>query len=71
MILSVCCRISLALVIETPGKVVGMYRRSPSQSGGMNSEPICWSGMKVAARTISMTTMTPQRHRKAQFRTGV
>ena len=38
-ILSVCCRSSFAFVIEIPGKVVGIYRMSPSSSGGINSEP--------------------------------
>ncbi len=39
MILFVCCRSSLDLVIEIPGSVVGIHRKSPSYSGGMNSPP--------------------------------
>ena len=29
---SVCCKSSLALVMEMPGRVVGMYSRSPSRN---------------------------------------
>ena len=36
---SVCCSSSWALPIDRPGRVVGMYIRSPSSSSGMNSEP--------------------------------
>ena len=43
-ILSVCCNNSLALVIEMPGNVLGIYRISPSSKGGMNSLPILDSG---------------------------
>ncbi len=39
IILSVCCKSSFALVTEIPGKVVGMYSKSPSYRGGINSEP--------------------------------
>ena len=39
IILSVCCNNSLALVMEIPGKVVGIYNISPSFNGGMNSDP--------------------------------
>ncbi len=71
MILSVCCSISLALVIEMPGKVVGMYRRSPSHSGGMNSEPICSIGTAVTATSTTAPMTTGQRQRRDQFSSGV
>ncbi len=41
---SVCCNNCLALPIEIPGNVVGMYNRSPSSSSGINSEPDCDNG---------------------------
>ena len=40
MMRSVIWRICRALVGEMPGNVVGMYSKSPSYSGGMNSEPM-------------------------------
>ncbi len=39
---SVCCNSACALPMESPGSVVGMYIRSPSNSSGMNSEPSPW-----------------------------
>ena len=35
---------SEALPAESPGSADGMYRRSPSSSGGMNSPPMCVAG---------------------------
>jgi len=49
--LSVCCNSREALSADRPGSAEGMYSRSPSMSGGMNSLPICVSGTIVA--TIS------------------
>jgi hypothetical protein len=46
----------LALVIEMPGKVVGMYNRSPSFRGGMNSDPMRLIGIQVTARTTTAAT---------------
>ena len=51
MIASCRCRIFLASVMAMPGTLVGMKSSEPSLSGGMNSEPIRWSGYQVAART--------------------
>ncbi len=39
IIRSVCCSSSPALPADSPGSAVGMYSRSPSSSGGMNSPP--------------------------------
>ena len=44
MMRSVCCRTSEALAAEMPGSALGMYSRSPSSSGGMNSLPRRCSG---------------------------
>jgi hypothetical protein len=30
-----------------PGSVVGIYSKSPSYNGGINSDPICLSGKRV------------------------
>jgi len=35
--------------MEMPGRVVGMYNRSPSFNGGMNSEPRWDMGYQVPA----------------------
>ncbi len=52
---SVCWSSSDAFPTDRPGSAVGMYRRSPSSSGGMNSPPIRDIGHSVAARTTSAT----------------
>ncbi len=70
-ILSVCCSSSFAFVVEIPGKVVGMYKRSPSQSGGMNSEPIWRIGQTVIATRIALPMTIGQRQRKAASSSGV
>ena len=49
IIRSVCCSSSPALPADSPGSAVGMYRRSPSSSGGMNSPPSFSTGYAVAA----------------------
>ena len=58
--LSVCCNSCCALPIEIPGKVVGMYIRSPSFKSGMNSEPNLVAGQRPTinrpAATISTIT---------------
>jgi hypothetical protein len=58
IIRSVCWSSSLALVMEMPGKVVGMYNRSPSFRGGMNSDPMRLIGIQVTARTTTAATRT-------------
>ena len=70
MILSVCWSISRAFATDTPGKVVGMYSRSPSNRDGMNSEPSLRKGMTVA-NTISTAPATTLRGwRSTQATTG-
>src|SRR3569832_364189 len=55
---SVICRILAASSTDTPGNVVGMYSRSPSYSGGMNSLPRRETGHAALAssRTASSST---------------
>jgi len=48
---SVCWSSSVALETDRPGSADGMYSRSPSSRGGMNSPPTRVSGMTVSART--------------------
>ena len=50
---SVTCNTSRAFVGEMPGKVVGMYNRSPSYSGGMNSDPMFWNGNNFPMATAA------------------
>ena len=52
---SVCCNNSATLPVAMLGSADGMYRRSPSSSGGMNSPPSCESGHAVATRTSRAT----------------
>ena len=70
IIRSVCCRISRALVMDRPGSVVGMYRMSPSLSGGMNSEPNWRSGTRVTANTAPAPTRTSALRRRMKRMTG-
>ena len=67
---SVCCSSSPALAADSPGSAVGMYSRSPSSSGGMNSPPSCDTGHAVAASASAATTSVAfgQRQRRAQQR---
>ena len=51
MILFCVCSSSADLVIESPGKVVGMYMSVPSLRFGMNSVPSLVAGQTLAART--------------------
>ncbi len=56
---SVCWSSSDALEAEMPGNADGMYSRSPSSSGGMNSPPRRATGMAVAASTsAAMSSVT-------------
>ena len=48
-----------------PGNVVGMYSRSPSQRGGMNSDPIRLRGINVEATSTAAARTTSQRRRRA------
>ena len=57
-------------MIDTPGRVVGMYSRSPSQSGGMNSEPSRETGTAVAPNATTVTATTAQRQASTRRRTG-
>ncbi len=54
---SVCCSSSAALPADSPGSAVGMYRRSPSSSGGMNSPPSFAAGHSVATASANASTM--------------
>ena len=47
------CSSSAALVIDRPGRVVGMYISVPSFSVGMNSEPSWRAGQTLAPSTAS------------------
>ncbi len=69
-ILSVCCNNSLAFVIETPGNEVGIYKMSPSSSGGMNSLPSFETGYTVNVSKPITTTRVVFRHRKSVPRNG-
>ena len=50
IIRSVCCSSWPAFDADRPGSADGMYSRSPSSSGGMNSPPSCITGMTVRHR---------------------
>lgn len=55
---SVCCSNCAALPADNPGSADGMYSRSPSSSGGMNSPPVRRIGQAVAASsTRAMATV--------------
>ncbi len=53
MTLFCVCKISAALVTETPGNVVGMYISVPSFRLGMNSVPSCRAGHRLIANATS------------------
>ncbi len=53
MTLFCVCKISAALVTESPGNVVGMYIRVPSFRLGMNSVPSCRAGQRLTAKATS------------------
>jgi hypothetical protein len=61
------CRrmISEACWMETPGSVIGMKRRVPSSTGGMNSDPSRWKGTIVTASTATAMPMVSHRLRSA------
>ena len=48
---SVCCSKRLASRAEMPGSVDGIYSRSPSSSGGINSLPRRLSGHSVTSKS--------------------
>ncbi|MNM88076.1 hypothetical protein D3C81_1002750 [compost metagenome] len=55
---SVCCSNCAALPTDSPGSADGMYSRSPSSSGGMNSPPIRMTGQAVASnRSAAIATV--------------
>ena len=45
-------------LLEMAGRVVGMYNKSPSFKGGMNSEPNCFKGIQVTAIRPRAATIT-------------
>ena len=57
---SVCCSSSRALSMEMPGWVLGMYMRSPSFRGGMNSVPRRSAGHALANVRAAAPTSTAQ-----------
>ena len=68
--LSVCCSSARAASGDSPGSVVGMYRRSPSSSSGMNSVPSREAGHSVAITTTVAAIVTAQGRRSASSRNG-
>jgi hypothetical protein len=60
----------LASVMETPGMVVGMYNRSPSFNGGMNSDPNLEKGYTVTTTRTTASTMAVLGNRSTPWRSG-
>ena len=70
IIRSVSCRSSAALAADNPGKAVGMYSRSPSSSGGMNSPPSRDTGYAVATSARAASAIVALGQRNAQRSCG-
>ena len=52
------CIARRASSIEMPANVVGMTRRDPSSSGGMNSDPSRWNTGTVAIMSAAAAATT-------------
>ena len=67
---SVCCRSSRPFVMLIPGSVLGIYKRSPSSSGGMNSVPRRVKGMMMLVIANTAPSSTTHRNRIAIVNSG-
>ena len=71
MILSCQRRISVALVSEMLGSVMGMNMAVSSSSGGMNSEPIVVASQSAEAKSTTAALSVMTLCFKAQRSTGL
>ena len=67
---SVCCSSSDALAADKPGNAEGMYSRSPSSMGGMNSPPNWESGNAALSSATNDTATVALGNRSTSASTG-